>query len=84
MCYPDGSIVFIKEPLLLIGPCGGSRISLSLTEQVFLFTVIWHRTVIVREETRYSHMGFRLAVRVLSTDRIIHTTAFCYTSRGAI
>ena len=38
MCYPVCGMVYIKEPLLLIGkssPCGGSRFPLSLFEWSF-------------------------------------------------
>ena len=38
MCYPVCGMVYIKEPLLLIGkssPCGGSGFHLSLSEWFF-------------------------------------------------
>ena len=41
MCYPVSGMVHIKEPLMLIercSPCGGSGISLSLSE--WSFTII--------------------------------------------
>ena len=56
-----------------------------------IFTVIWHWTTqIVREETRFRHMGysFRLAARILlyaSSHRQDSTNhGLCYTSHGAL
>ena len=43
MCYPVCGMVYIKEPLLLIGkssPCGGSGFPLSLSEWCFTICLL--------------------------------------------
>ena len=52
MCYPDCGMMYIKEPLLLIGksnPCGGSGFPLSLSEWSFTIcpTLYYHKYNVV-------------------------------------
>ena len=82
--YPVYERMHLKEPLLLIRksiPCsGGSGLPLSLSE--------WFLTTqIAREENPLLPYGLFFPISSKKhnpTDRITNTTAFCYTSHGAL